>query len=140
MSQNQQIHTASKRQLHGESGNPHIVEECRRCGKKKAKGMYFIRPTDGRHIFECDNCGRKMSMGWEEWASKQNDEALKGNDRAVSNRDRWRREHSQMYVDENMQRTDNMKPSIDPVQEFNQWMGGPGTDSEEETNDVKWGH
>ena len=63
---------AQKQAPLAESGEPITVAECRRCNKKDAKGISWIRDTDGSLIFKCDSCGKKMFMGKTEEAHNKN--------------------------------------------------------------------
>ena len=51
----------SPKSMISESGDAITIAECRRCKKKNATGINFIR--DGVSIFTCDSCGQNMRCG-----------------------------------------------------------------------------
>ena len=100
------------------------VPHCRRCGLHKARGTQVVT-DEGIVIFRCDTCGRKMRMGQVEEAYLKAMEDRRGEERAVTNRDRYRRERLQK-IDEDYTRAGRLqKPLPDAQKEFNDIMS-PG--------------
>ena len=54
------------------SGEPMTVKECRRCKKKDATGISWVRDPDQALLFKCDSCGKKMYLGKTKDASDRN--------------------------------------------------------------------
>jgi hypothetical protein len=76
-----------------ESGEPIVVDECRRCGLQKARGVSFVRA--GKLCFRCDECGRSMLLDYLEEAHKKQVEGRLNHEKATENRDRFWRENQQ---------------------------------------------
>lgn len=108
------------------------AKECPKCGRKNAPGAYMVREQDGRHIFKCDICGQKRSMGWTEASHLLMLDEQKDHERAFENRDRWRREFGEKYNEDVAAATEELQTPQDAVENFNEMMRGPKLDSSKE--------
>ena len=110
---------------HAQSGYPHIADECRRCGRMKATGTQYIRETDQRIIFVCDNCGMVMSMGWLEKSHLEMVQKKAEYEKIVANRERWRNEFTEKYRLDYEKCAENLKALPDVMTNFDEMLKGP---------------
>ena len=89
----------------------------------------MVREQDGRHIFKCDICGMKRSMGWTEASSLIMVQEKDGYQHALDNRDRWRREFVEKFNEDTSDSLENVQSPPDIVQNFNDMIHGPSLDS-----------
>lgn len=111
------------------SGTSVIAKECPKCGRKNARGVYMVREHDGRHIFKCDICGMKRSMGWTEASSMLMVEEKENMAHANQNRERWRREFTEKFNEDYSEATENLEVQPDAVENFEQMLEGPQLDN-----------
>lgn len=102
----------------GVDGVSVVIPQCPKCEKKRAKGVMMVRQMDGRHIFKCDYCGQKRSIGWEEEQHQMMVAERDSNQKAVENRERYRREMDEKFNEELVDALENFKSIPDPVQNF----------------------
>lgn len=113
------------------SGRAVVARECPKCSRKKARGVYMVREQDGRHIFKCDICGQKRSMGWTEASHLLMVEAKDDHQKSFDNRDRWRREFTEKFEEDFTDAVENVETRPDAVENFDQMIKGPKLDNEE---------
>ena len=110
------------------SGRAVTAHECPKCGRRKARGVYMVREQDGRHIFKCDICGQKRSMGWTEASHMLMVEEKEDIQKSQKNRERWRREFTEKFEEDFSEATENIVTTPDAVENFNQMIKGPHLD------------
>lgn len=71
-------------------GTPTILKECRRCGQRDARGIRYY--WEGGWEFQCDLCGKKMLLGYDEEANFSQVEAKRDHKKSLEKRDRSFRE------------------------------------------------
>ena len=111
------------------SGTSVMARECPKCGKRNARGTYMVREMDGRHIFKCDFCGMKRSMGWTEASSLLMVEEKQSHQNAFDNRDRWRREFTEKFNEDTSDAMGKVESPPDVVENFNDMISGPSLKS-----------
>lgn len=85
----------------------------------------MVREQDGRHIFKCDICGLKRSMGWTEASSLLMIEGKHDHQRALDNRERWRREFTEKFEEDYSAAIKDVRSPPDVVKNFNDMLHGP---------------
>src|SRR3990167_6482109 len=108
------------------SGQSIIARECPKCGRKNARGVYFVREFDGRHVFKCDICGRKRSMGWTEASHLLMVEEKGDLEKSAENRERWRREMVEKFNEDFQDASEDLTEELpDAVENFEHMLKGP---------------
>lgn len=110
------------------SGTSCIARQCSKCERKNARGVYMVREQDGRHIFKCDICGMKRSMGWTEASHLLMIDHTESYKKAGDNRERWRREFTEKFNEDFNEAVENIETRPDVVENFDQMLSGPGLD------------
>lgn len=112
------------------SGTSCVAKECPKCGRKNARGVYMTREQDGRHIFKCDICGMKRSMGWTEASHLLMVDHTETYKKSGDNRERWRREFTEKFDQDFQSAVENVETRPDAVENFDQMIAGPGLDKQ----------
>lgn len=108
---------------------------CMNCDIKPAKGVYFKRAADQRHMFICDHCGYKDCQGWGTESHQIMVQKKEEYQHAFDNRDRWRRENTEKFNQDWERATENMEMPPDGVKNFYDTMRGPNIDLSKEAED-----
>lgn len=99
-----------------EAGEIHLEPECRRCGRKEAKGIRYIE-NGSSVLFRCDSCGRTMHLGYTSDSNLKQIEDRRGRELAETNRSRFWREKDEQYR-QDFERSKEELTSIPDVDKF----------------------
>lgn len=102
------------------SGTSVRYKQCPKCDRQNVTGVEFTREIDGARIFKCDICGQKRKLGHDESHALLIDAEADNMQKALENRERYRREFDEMYRQEYAKGLEDLQNLPDPVSNFYQ--------------------
>jgi len=112
-----------------ESGTPYTAEECRRCGKKDAKGISYM--WEGGLEFKCDHCGKLMLLGETEENVAAQIQRIRDNEKAKENRDKYFGELETKLIEDIKEAQESLESPPDMIKHFKPMLEGINFDEAE---------